>query len=481
MSNAEPDVVDDRIRRAMGNLAEQIAVKPPRFEEGPRPAAATGRHRYLPVAVVSFAAAVVALLLFLSNEGAEDSMPTLDQEEAGCQADQEGKIYLVAGESNTSAALYQGTLCPLLFRAVPGVTRVRGVSGAGDLLAVTHEGGGIEVGMEGVDSLAPLPGVTDQPHAGDAAVSPEGLIAFTTSQPISGGVASDRLHVFDPETGETKPILADNRFLSRPRWGPGGRIATFRRAQSQGEVPEITIVEPDGRARHFPLVPPPLLGEVWTLEWGASNLVAVSYDILDPNVVTETVLIDPDNGTKQVLRGWRALAWSPDGTRLLMQGEDGLALARAPRFNRPRKLGPPPSSVFAAAWLSCTTTTCAPPAAASDPQKRQVDFADFERLAQEGRLVNADFYPGRSEVKGLYLDDEGRQVPYRVRAPSSVTKDDLVQELLGNGVPVTVHDSLRPDLADSSLRTIALVVLLLVLVLMLVAAVILFLHRSRRA
>lgn len=479
--NADADVVDGRIRRAMGSLAEQIPVTPPRFEEGPPPAAATGRRRYLPVAVVSFAAAVVALLLFLSNESAEDSMPTLDQEGVDCQADQQGKIYLVAGESNTSAALYQGTLCPLRFRAVPGVTRVRGVSGAGDLLVVTHEGGGIEVGTEGVDSLAPLPGVTDRPHAGDAAVSPEGLIAFTTSQPISGGVATDRLHVFDPETGETKPILADNRFLSRPTWGPGGRIATFRRAQGQGEVPEITIVEPDGQARHFPLVPPPLLGEVWTLEWGASNLVAVSYDILDLNPVSETILLDPDSGTKQVLRGWRALAWSPDGTRLLMQGEDDLALARAPHFNRPRVLGPPPSGMFAAAWLSCATTTCEPTAAASDPQKRQFAFADFERLAQQGRLVNADFYPGRSEVEGLYLDDEGRQVRYRVRAPSSVTKDDLIQELLGEGVAVTVHDSRLPDLGGSFWRTIALIVLSVALVLMIVVAVILYRYRSHRA
>lgn len=381
--------VDERIKAAINALADKIPVTPPRLDDelrqGPR-----RRRRHVRAAVLSVAAVAAALLFFLSNTGREQSVRTVDQGGASCRSDEAGDIYLVAGASNTSAALFKGSLCPLSFRAVPGVTRVRGVSGAGGVVVVTREGGEIRIGTEGAPPMKMSP-FTDDRFVQDAAVSPDGIIAYTTTRPVAGDAATARLHAYDPKTGDnTRPILADNRFLSRPSWGPGGRIAVFRQALRQNEVPEVTILEPDGTARHFALSPPPLMGNVLNVAWGTSSLVAVSYDILDPNPVLVTVLLDPDTGMQRVIRGYHALAWSPDGTTLLAQGESELALLREPDFSRPRKLGRPPSGALGAAWLECSPFRCA---AASGDQRdqpvqatNQLGFAEFQSLAQEGRL-----------------------------------------------------------------------------------------------
>ena len=432
--------VDERIRAAINALANQIPVTPPRlddeFRQGP-----PRRHRYVRAAMLSFAAVAAAVLFFVSNTGREQSVRTVDQGGASCPGDQAGDIYLAAGASTTSAALFRGSLCPLRFRAVPGVPRVRGVSGAGGVVVVTSEGGQIQIGTGGAPPVK-TGAFTDDRFVGDAGVSPEGLIAYTTTRPVVGDAVTDRLHAYDPKTGDTRPILADNRFLSRPAWGPGGRLAVVREALRQHEVPEVTIVEPDGTARHFALSPPPLMGNVWNVAWGTSNLVAVSYDILDPNPVLVTVLLNPDTGKQRMIRGYHALAWSPDGTTLLAQGETELALLHEPDFS-PRTLGRPPSGVLGAAWLECAPSTCA----ASDEQRdepvaatNRLGFAEFQRLAQDGALVSCDYFPRRSEVKGQYLADDGRQHPYTVRVPSATSREDLLEELLGYGVPMTVHD-----------------------------------------
>lgn len=217
----------------------------------------------------------------------------------------------------------------------------------------------------------------------------------------------------------------------------------FRQAQRQAEVPEVTILEPDGTARHFALSPPPLMGNVLNVAWGTSNLVAVSYDILDPNPVLVTLLLNPDTGKQRVIRGYHALAWSPDGTTLLAQGESDMALLHEPDFS-PRKLGRPPSGALGAAWLECTPSRCA--AASRDLRDQsgqatnQLGFAEFQRLAQEGRLVRGDYFPRRSEVTGEYLADDGRQLHYTVRVPATTSREDLLEELLGYGVPMTEHE-----------------------------------------
>lgn len=54
--------------------------------------------------------------------------------------------------------------------------------------------------------------------------------------------------------------------------------------------------------------------------------------------------------------------------------------------------------------------------------------------------MSGDYFPRRSEVKGQYLADDGRQLQFRVRVPASTNRQDLLEELLGYGVPMTIHD-----------------------------------------
>lgn len=210
--------VDERIRTAINALADQLPVTPPRLDEEPRHGPRR-RHQHVRAAVLSAAAVAAALVFFLSDAGREQSVRTVDQGGASCRGDEAGDVYLVAGASNTTAALFKGSLCPMSFQAVPGVTRVRGISGAGGVVVVTREGGEIQIGTEGAPPIKMSP-FTDSRFVQDAAVSPEGIIAYTTARPIAGDASTDRLHAYDPKTGDSRPILADNRFVSRPAWGP---------------------------------------------------------------------------------------------------------------------------------------------------------------------------------------------------------------------------------------------------------------------
>lgn len=432
--------VDDRIKEAITALADQIPADPPQVS-GPMQEHRVRRRRMGP-ALLAVAAAAAGLFLVLSNRTGQQSVRTVDRSAESCTAGDSGNIYLVSGASNMNATLYQGSLCPLKFRALPDLTRVRGVSGAGELVVITHEPEGVEI-VTSQGTPMPLP-VPDQQFVDDAAVSPDGMIAYTGLQSLKGGEHRDQLFTFDPKTGARRPLLADNRFLSKPSWGPGGRIAVYRRAGRVGELPEITIVESDGKTRQIPINPPPLQGHVLNVEWGTSNVIAVSYDILDPNPVMVTLLVEPDTGKQQVLRGWHAVAWSPDGTALLLQGEKNLAVTKAPDFRRFRELGPPPSGVMDGAWLSCAASPC-PKAAADvgDPPRRddgRLDLGELQRLAKAGRVNTIDFYPRRDEIKGFYLTDNGTRAKYTVRVPQSVDSEVLLEDLMQQGIPVTTHD-----------------------------------------
>lgn len=428
--------VDHRIRAAMRTLADQIPVGDASLKVLPSSTTVPTSRRRLRVVALSALAVAAAALVFMSTRETDQSVRTVDQNGEHCPP---GDIYLIAGASNDNARLYSGSLCPLRLAPVSDVTRARGVSGSGDLIVVSFEAGGAAKLVAG--KTEPLPGVEAGPTS-DASVSADGLVAFTTSQSISGGAATDRLHVYDPKAGTSRPVLADNRFLSRPAWGPGGRIAVYRNAGRSGEVPEITIVEPDGTARHIAVRPPPSLGYVEHLLWGPSSPIAFSYNVggLEP----VTTLVDPGTGVQQVFRGWHALAWSPDGTTLLVEKKTGdrqLALAGGPKYDRLRKIGEAPAHVFAASWLACPTASrCTPaPDVRRSTGRIQLDFAEFERLVQEGQIQSADVYEKRSTVTGRYVADDGAEGAYTARIPSSTTTEELLYQLIEAGVAVVTH------------------------------------------
>lgn len=431
--------VDERIRSAIKALAEQLPVRDADLAMAPQPTKVRRLRRC--VYAMSAAAAVAAIVLvFASTREPSRSVRTVDQGSQGCP---QGDIYLVGGNSNTSAVLYRGSLCPLRLDPVPGVTRARGVSGNADLVVVTYEAGGMAKVVDG--KTEPLPGL-DLEHINDASVSPEGLVAVTTSQPITGGAVTDRLHVYDPKTRTTRPLLADNRFLSHPTWGPDGTIAVYRAGGQNGQKPQITIVEPDGTSRHVPIRPPAMPALVDHLLWGPTDSIALSY--LDAGLEPVTVLIDPGTGKQKIFRGWWAVAWSPDGTSLLVQSleKSDLAVVRAPDFGRPRSIGSTSFHIFGAEWLPCTVaSSCAdaqntrPPA--KEERRIELEFSEFRRLAREGRILSADVYERRNVIRGRYVSDESAEASYSSPIPPSTNMDELIATLLGDGVSVNLQGS----------------------------------------
>jgi hypothetical protein len=285
----------------------------------------------------------------------------------------------------------------------------------------------------------PLPGI-DARETKDAAVSPDGLVVFTTNQPIAGSSVTDRLHVYDPKLGTRRPLLAENRFLDHPSWGPGGRIAVHRATGQQGQVPDIAIVEPDGQVRYIPLSPPPSTDFVQRVLWGPSDVIAVAYAGFKP----ATVLLNPDTGEQRVFHGWHAVAWSPDGTTLLVQREDELVTLQGPDYDDPRTVGRAPSHVFGATWLPCDRgSSCS--AAPREPRapatgEKQLDLGELERLAEAGLIQTADIYSSRRQVVGRYIAENGTEGRYSLVLPRSVTVEALLQKLFENQIPVTVHD-----------------------------------------
>lgn len=450
--------IDDRIRAAVSALAEQISVAPLRLEQPP-PRKEQPTRRLGAVVLAGAVAAALLLFLLIDDGRDEESLRTVDQGEDGCPREESGNVYLVAGPSNTNAVLYQGSLCGGDFVANPSVTRAKGVSSNGDLVVVTYERGGVQKLISG----APEPFfdfVPSGPVTG-ASVSADGLLAYVTSQPIEGGAATDRLHVYDPKTATSRAVFADNRFLSHPSWGPDGSIAVYRDKGLEGEAPDVAIVRPDGRVRSFPLRPTPSLSLVEHLLWAPADQIAVAYNTYGPDFTS--VLLDPVSGDQQEFHGWHALAWSPDASTLLIQkgpADGELAVVRAPDFDDPRDVGPAPAYVFGAAWLPCSAASPCSPApedqeATSAPATKELNLSDLLSLADQGRVKTVDIYESSALVTGEYFADDGAETGYQVRIPSSTSQNGLVSDLLGRGTSVTIHE---PSKAAMALRLAGLLI-----------------------
>lgn len=271
----------------------------------------------------------------------------------------EGRFYaVVGGETSNDNRLYELRFSPPSLRLLTEATRVSAVGACNDRVVVAA--GQAAVGFSDhlqelrLEDLVPLEGL--EPFAGQSpAVAPDCRVAYTwvdrsTEPPV------EELRTWDParKSGTTlyRGEPGDGPLVS-PDWGPNGEVAVVRRDPEQagqlpegtapGRAPAIVVVRPDGSTSEIDAGSDPSVF-VWGRRW-----MAVMEEGQEA-----TIFIDPATGERSVLQGWRPLAWSPEGDRLLVRDAATrtlLGLVDAVDPSSVRKLGEASRPVLDADWL----------------------------------------------------------------------------------------------------------------------------------
>lgn len=236
----------------------------------------------------------------------------------------EGRFYaIVGGETSNDNRLYELRFSPADLRLLTDATCVSSVGACDGGVVVAA--GQPEVGFSDHiqllrDSrLEPLESLGLVEGSGPA-YSADCRIAYTwvdrSTEPLV-----EELRVWDPgrKTGHTlyRSRPGDGPLVS-PDWGPNGEVAVVRLdPRHAGQLPPgtppgspaaVLVVRPDGSTREIPLD-----GDPGVLAWGKSWMAVMEEE------TQATVFTDPTSGARSILAGWRPVAWSPDGERLIVK------------------------------------------------------------------------------------------------------------------------------------------------------------------
>ncbi|MGQ0632804.1 MAG: hypothetical protein ACT4P1_17450 [Sporichthyaceae bacterium] len=170
-------------------------------------------------------------------------------------------------------------------------------------------------------SIAPIPGL-GRPFAYEPIPLDARRIAYTDS-----GTNKDdrtRLLVFNAGTGERRVLYRDSPDFFGPVAGPGGEIAVVQYESPYTRNGEILIID-RGEVRSLKPARPS-----GNLVWGTRLMAtSVEEDTADGDTVPAGLqLINPRTGKTRVIDGWDPIAWSPDGTRLLVRESADLTNSR---------------------------------------------------------------------------------------------------------------------------------------------------------
>lgn len=292
----------------------------------PRP----GQRRWLQGAVVGIAAAAVALVLVART----DDQAEVDKSSGTVVAPTiEGGVFgLVQDSGNCSSDVCPGSdvmrleLPSLAVERLTTEARATSVALAEDgrILATSGSSHGlIEVGVETVSQLP------SGPDLAAVAVGPSGEQA--TVVPVIEDGASSGETTYDLQLGG-ETVIRGAVALSVPTFDPAGRLAVLQAGPSTRHLFHDTdLVIFDGitevarqRVREIP--PSGVLSPRPALSWSSQGLVAISGGRMDSfqgasgdEALNTTLIVDPDTGTTvRTIEGWHGLAWSPDGTGLLL-------------------------------------------------------------------------------------------------------------------------------------------------------------------
>jgi dipeptidyl aminopeptidase/acylaminoacyl peptidase len=258
--------------------------------------------------------------------------------------------------------------------------------------------------------------------------SPDGRrIAFLSDRPERG---TAQLHMIEVGGGEARTVTSIARGLDLLAWAPDGSAVTAtadRRAlagaqesksdvkvASQSARPRAIVrIDPDGSGS--PAVLGPARGHVWAYAWrpggGMIAALVTPTNFLDDTETVHLVLFDPVTRVERDLTTFRrqpaSLAWSPDGTRLVVVGDAGRAPDDAAVMvidagsGEVTPLDAGETTPFWAGWTGDTTLVTA----AHEGLYARVDVVDLDTDATRRLDVLPD---GGSAQEPLSLSADGR-------------------------------------------------------------------------
>lgn len=261
-----------------------------------------------------------------------------------------GKFFVIAGEQSLNADLYELNFSPVRLTRLTTDARIGGVDGCAQQVVVSSASQGLgfadTIQAFRGGELRPVPGL-GAPKGSGPSVSPDCRIAFVDVDRSAPELA-DRLHIWDPRSG-SENVVQRTPAIGGFDLGPDGQIALVENTPEQPGQPffakALVIIGADQAPRSIP-PPGPDLG---ALRWGRSDVMAIRR-----NAEQSILFFNPKNDQRSELAGWYPLAWSPDGTQLLVSdAKDHRSLGVIDRtdLSKVRGMGIADIGVFDAAWL----------------------------------------------------------------------------------------------------------------------------------
>jgi hypothetical protein len=262
-----------------------------------------------------------------------------------------GRFLAVAGERSLDAGLYEIRFGPLRLERLTKTSRVGAVDACpGQVVVAAAQQ---EVGFSDTlqtlraEQLVPFEGLGDAKGSTPALAS-DCRMAYKAVDRTDPAALVMRLHLWDPGS-QTDTVLHSAAQILGMDTGPDGQLAAVEGAPGNPGQPipstAIVIVSADQSVRSIP-APAADLG---VLRWGASSRLAFGR-----NDAKTVLFLNPETGERSELPGWRPLAWSPDGSELLVCDSaeyKTLGVVRASDLSSVRTLGRTEVGVYDVAWL----------------------------------------------------------------------------------------------------------------------------------
>lgn len=252
-----------------------------------------------------------------------------------------------------NADVYGITLNPLRAYRVTTQKRISYVSANADMVVVAAADQGVDMlgRLDPDGQILDIPGL-GRPHAFSPAIQPDGTIRYDDAE--GEGAKNARYLSWNPGTKKSRVLFREaSSVLSSVVAGPGGAFAYTESIRDA--INKLVVVRESGKARSF------ATADTTGFNYWGKTLIAVM--VLPPNdgfaPAIATILIDPASDRTTEVPGWSPIAWSPDGTRLLVQRTGGgagapseLALLDPDNPTAPRSLGTIPHlTVYQGSWI----------------------------------------------------------------------------------------------------------------------------------